>query len=242
MRNTFNKFFLTTKHTCGYLPNKIARNLIFSPNLLKSDDLYTDLAQQGFRRNGQHLYRPACQHCQSCIPVRIAVKEFVPNRNQSRTWKRNQDLCITPCPAEYRQEHFDLYKLYLSSRHLGGGMDNSQPNDYKDYLISSWIETVFYEIRQKEKLLAVIVIDHLKNSLSAVYTFFHPEYQKRSLGKFAILFGIEKASRLGLKWLYLGYWVRQCQKMSYKNEYKPLECYIYKQWQRLSDKTILPDG
>ncbi len=223
-------FYITPGHQCSYLPAKLATTLYVDPQAPKSNRLYTHLSKFGFRRSGEHLYAPYCNHCQACVPVRIPVHEFSINRNQARTWKQNEDLEVIPVEAGFRREEYALYCHYLASRHPGSSMCDPSPDDYLSFLTSSWSETVFYRISVDNKLIAMAVIDRLEDSLSSVYTFFDPESERRSPGKYAILLAIEEARILGLKWVYLGYWIEKCSKMAYKNQYKPMEYYYNRQW------------
>ena len=225
-------FFATPPHDCNYLPGREATTLFADPRFPKNTRLYTALSDCGFRSSGEHLYVPHCSGCASCIPVRIPVREFTPNRNQKRNWKNNLDLAVSALPPEFDREHFRLYELYLAHRHAGGGMENPTPENYMEFLTSTWADTVFYEMRRGGDLLGITVADQLDDALSAVYTFYDPALYRRSLGRFAILYLIEKAREQGLDWLYLGYWIERCRKMNYKNEYQPLEYYSDNRWQR----------
>jgi arginine-tRNA-protein transferase len=164
--------------------------------------------------------------------VRIPVQEFSLSRGQLRTWRRNLDLEIVPKPAAFDDEHFRLYRRYLGARHAGGGMDNPSEANYLEFLCATWSETIFFEMRAEGRLVAIAVTDVMQNGLSAVYSFYDPDDRRRSLGRHSILFQIEEARRRGLKWLYLGYWIKQCRKMSYKDEYRPLEYYVDNDWRR----------
>ena len=225
-------FYATPPHDCNYLPDRSAITLFADPRFPKSNRLYSALADCGFRRSGEHLYIPHCDSCNSCVPVRIPVNDFRPNRNQRRTWKQNLDIEVYRLPAEFNHEHYALYTRYLSQRHPGGGMDNPTPETYMQFLTASWATTVFYEMRLRDtqKLVGVAVVDVMDNAFSAVYTFYNTEFANRSLGKFAILFEIDQARKHGYRWLYLGYWIDKCQKMTYKNEYQPLEYYRNNDW------------
>lgn len=225
-------FYATPPHDCNYLPDREAITLFADPLFPKNTRIYAALADCGFRRSGEHLYVPHCPACSDCVPVRIPVAEFKPSRSQLRTRKRNARLRIERLPATFKPEHFALYQRYLESRHPGGGMNNPSQENYLDFLTASWADTYFYEIRDTDVLVCVAVIDLMSNAMSAVYTFFEPDYASYSLGKFSILFEIEEAKRLELDWLYLGYWIEACQKMNYKNEYQPLEYYIDNEWRR----------
>lgn len=223
-------FYATPPHRCNYLPDQEAVTLFADPNFPKNKRLYSALTASGFRRSGTHLYIPHCRDCHACISVRVPVEQFRPTRNQIRTCKRNEDLIIAEAPALFSQEHFELYEKYLTLRHADGGMDNPTPDTYMDFLTTEWTETVFFEFRKNEKLVAVAVTDILDDALSAVYTFYDPEFSRRSPGKFAILYQIAQASARGFKWLYLGYWIKQCGKMNYKSEYQPQQVYRNNNW------------
>jgi len=228
-------FYATPPHECSYLSDREAVTLFADPRFQKSNGLYATLTNYGFRRSGEHLYRPRCPSCSACVPIRLPVAEFRPRRSQRRTWRRNQDLTVSPVTSEYRVEHFHLYQRYMAKRHKGGGMDNPSPQNYIDFLTSSWSDTVFYEVRLDSQLLAIAVIDRLPTALSAVYTFFDPDYHERSLGRFSILYTIREATHLGLPWVYLGYWINECEKMRYKDEYQPLEYFRNGKWLRQKD-------
>jgi arginyl-tRNA--protein-N-Asp/Glu arginylyltransferase len=223
-------FYATPEHECSYLPNRTAVTLFADPAVHLDTLTYSRLARFGFRRSGRHIYRPACPACDACISVRVPVDAFHPRRSQRRTWQRNGDLSVRRLPAAFRDEHFDLYRNYVRSRHPGGGMDAPDPGQYMEFLTCDWSDTEFVEFRLQGRLLAVAVVDHLDTGLSAVYTFFDPEYRVRSLGTQAILWEINEARRLNLPWVYLGYWIPECRKMAYKTEFSPLEQFREGRW------------
>ncbi len=225
-------FFATPSHACGYLPDRIATTVFVDPDMPKNKHLYSILSRHGFRRSGEFIYRPECAQCNACVSVRVPVRLFQPNRNQRRTWRKNRDLETIVLPAEFRQEHFELYRKYISARHAKGGMDNPNKENYQRFLIGDWSETHFLEFRLEEQLAAVAVIDVLDDGLSAVYTFYDPDLAHRSLGRYTILYEIEHAKHLGLNWLYLGYWIEECKKMSYKREFKPQQRFTCGHWDK----------
>ncbi len=229
--------YATPPHECSYLPKHQATTVFMDPRFHKDLVLYETLSQHGFRRSGEHLYRPHCQGCSACIPVRIPVQTFTPRRSQQRIWEKNKDLTVTATTDTFELEHFNLYRRYVNSRHKGGGMDNPTPEGYLQFLTCAWADTVFYEFRLQQQLLAVAVIDYLGSGFSAIYTFFDPEYANRSLGVYAILWEIEEARRLQFDWIYLGYWIKECRKMSYKTEYQPLEYYWQGRWYLLETRS-----
>lgn len=229
-------FYRSTPHGCGYLPGRTAATLYADPSTPKTSALYTQLLRHGFRRSGEEIYRPQCPGCQACIPVRVPVDRFRPNRIQRRTWRCNEDLQVRSVRPTGQSEHFALYRRYISARHRGGTMDHDDPEAFLAFLTARWVETLFFEFRLAEALLAVAVVDRLEDSLSAVYTFFDPGRSQRSLGRYAILYEIATAKDLGLRWLYLGYWIRNCRKMSYKDEFQPLETYSQGRWAALRSR------
>lgn len=228
-------FYRSTPHACGYLPGRTAASLFVDPDAPKTSTLYARMLQYGFRRSGDEIYRPQCGVCQACVPVRIPVQSFRPNRAQRRTWQHNLDLEVRAVRPTYRNEHFNLYRRYVSARHRGGGMDHANREAFLAFLTARWVETIFYEFRLSETLLTVAVVDRMGDALSAVYTFFEPDVPERSLGRYAILYEIAAARALGLDWLYLGYWVRDCRKMRYKNEFQPLEYYSEGRWKQRTE-------
>ncbi len=225
-------FFTSPPHECGYLPAREAVTMFADPRINLSVETYTWLSAHGFRRSGTHVYRPHCDGCNACVPVRIPVAEFRLSRAQRRTQARNLDVEVCARPARFEREHFLLYERYLQARHPDSHMDTTNPNAYMSFLTALWCDTTFYEFRCKEALLAVAVVDRLGDGLSSVYTFFAPAEAHRSLGRLAVLKQVEWAAQMGLPWVYLGYWISACRKMSYKSEYAPLEFYRDGEWTR----------
>ena len=223
-------FYSTPEHACSYLPSREATTLFADPRFPKDIELYTLLSQNGFRRSGEHIYRPHCESCRACIPVRVSVNRFAPNRRQRRAWRKNHDLSVNACEAAIKDEHFELYRRYINARHRGWGMDNPSRAQYSQFLTSTWSDTTFFEFRNNARLMAVSVSDTLSDGFSAVYTYFEPALPQRSLGVYTVLWQIEEARRRGKNWLYLGYLIHRSQKMSYKSQYHPQEHFIENQW------------
>ncbi|MCI0655140.1 MAG: arginyltransferase [Methylococcaceae bacterium] len=230
------QFVLGNEHDCDYLPGRSARSVFLISDRDHARNDYQTLIRQGFRRSGDLIYRPYCRECKACIPVRIPVERFRPSRKQRRTSKKNADLRVTGKPPDFNPVHFELYRRYLNARHPDGVMGESGPEDYIRFLSSEWAGTRFYEFTFGSRVVAVAVVDHLDDALSAVYTFFEPQLAKRSLGSFAILWEIQETRRLGLPFLYLGYWIGACVKMAYKNDYRPIEGHIEGRWQLINDR------
>ncbi len=239
------RLFQTGEHPCGYWPDRQARDLVLDPQDARLGALYPTALGWGFRRSGDLVYRPHCAHCHACVPVRIPAERFLADRSQRRCLARNADLECRVVPAERTEEQFALYQRYLGQRHANGGMDNHGPHEFDQFLIGSWPHSRFLEVRaariddQRGRLLAVAVTDVTEQGLSAVYTFFDPDEQARSLGTYAILQQIAWAQREALPHLYLGYWIRGHRKMDYKRRYQPLEAYDGRRW---VDFGALPDS
>lgn len=224
--------FRSLGHPCSYLPNREASSVIVDPTADLSPAAYSALLAQGFRRSGNHVYRPWCRTCRLCIPIRLPVADFEPARRQRRAWRRNRDLDAIPKESRFDPEHYALYRRYTSVRHVGGEMADASADDFMQFLTSDWAETLFVELRLGRHLAAVAVTDILTDGLSAVYTFFDPDLAKRSLGVQGVLQQIDIARSLGLDWLYLGYWIASCDKMNYKADYRPLEAFRDGMWRR----------
>lgn len=228
------KFYATQPHPCSYLPGEQATTLFLDPSQPMDARMYAELSEMGFRRSGDHLYRPHCQHCNACIPARIPVNRFTPNRQQRRIFKRNADLQVTATRPYFNEEVYSLYARYIEQRHADGDMFPPSRDQFQTFLVRNLPFARFYEFRKDGYLLAVAVTDVLCNGLSAVYTFYAPEEEHRSLGRYAILWQIAEAARLELPDVYLGYWIKNCRKMNYKTEYRPIELLMNQRWVSLT--------
>jgi leucyl-tRNA---protein transferase len=224
------RFFTTAEHDCGYLPGKMARTVVADPEQVTNMARYSRLAEYGFRRSGDHVYVPHCGECQACIPVRVDTARFTARRIQRRVIKRNADLQETWRPAAYDPEHFALYQRYMQARHADGSMARHTADDYAQFLLCEWSHTELLELRNQTELVAVAVVDVLETGLSSVYTFFAPEASGRSLGVDAVLRTLARCRRESRPWLYLGYWIDTCAKMSYKRDYVPQQRYQHGHW------------
>lgn len=224
------KFYATQPHPCSYLPEAEAITLFLDPQQPLDTGTYSRLSELGFRRSGEHLYRPHCGTCKACIPARVPTACFTPNTQQRRIYKRNSDLEVRSVAPAMTEEIYHLYARYISARHADGDMYPPSAEQFDSFLVSKDSFCEFQEFRLHRRLLAVAVTDRMHNGLSAVYTFFDPDEARRSLGRYAILWQIGEAQRSGLPAVYLGYWIRNCRKMNYKTEYRPLELFINQQW------------
>lgn len=226
------RFYATAPHSCSYLDNQDATTLFMDPERPLSRSLYSHLSDIGFRRSGHHIYRPHCSGCKACIPARIPVAEFSFSRSQKKNWQKNQDIEVSEHKPTFTHEVYQLYRRYICRQHPDGDMFPPSVEQFTGFLVDSPDFCRFYQLRVDGQLIAVAVTDRLKDSLSAIYTFYDPDLEKRSLGRFCILWQIMKARESGLKYLHLGYWVKGCRKMNYKINYRPIELLINNQWSR----------
>lgn len=222
--------FLTQDHPCSYLEGELARSVFVHPSCPMTSSIYAALMAQGFRRSGDDVYKPHCQQCSACIPIRLAVNEFKPNRSQKRCWKKNSRIRVIVKAPIFEQAHYDMYLRYQASRHGDGDMVHSSPEDYLNFLSSTWSDTKFIEFSIDNELAGVAVIDQLENAWSAVYTFFEPKFSSYSLGVYAVLWQIEQAKKQQKTFLYLGFWIGACKKMAYKSDYQPMQLLIDNHW------------
>jgi arginine-tRNA-protein transferase len=234
------QFYATSPYACSYLPKRLARSQVATPTHLIGDAIYSELVANGFRRSGVFTYRPHCDDCSECVPVRVDVGAFTPNRTQKKLWNRlhdttddNRRLTAHERPLLFDQSHYDLYLRYQAARHAGGGMDKDNHEQYTHFLLQSRVDTRLIEFRQLGTLRCVSIIDVLSDGLSSVYTFFDPDLGRASFGTYAILWQIAQTKALKLPYLYLGYWIRDSRKMRYKTEFHPIEGLRNGQWQRL---------
>jgi arginyl-tRNA--protein-N-Asp/Glu arginylyltransferase len=224
------RLFHTGTHACGYWPERTARDLVFDPHDARLPAFYPQALQWGFRRSGDIVYRPHCPHCRACVAVRIPVDGFVPNRSQRRCLSRNAGIEVRVLPAGRDDERLALYRRYLGARHPGGGMDTHGAHEFDQFLVGSWANTRFLELRDAGRLLAVAVTDLDALAMSAVYSFYDPDEVSRGLGTLSILKQLEWAARERRRHLYLGYWIRGHDKMDYKRNFRPLEGFDGRRW------------
>lgn len=227
--------YLTPEHPCSYYDDRSARTVFGDPRALPDLEMQTRLAHLGFRRSGRYIYRPECDACSACRPARIDVHGFRPDRSQRRNLRRNGDLHVSVQRPWCDASLLALYNDYQQWRHPEGQMYAEGTAQYSDFLLATWSETRYLEMREGDKLIGVAVFDWLGDGLSAVYTFYSPAAEARGLGTFAILQLLELAKREDLDYVYLGYWLKEHPKMDYKRRFRPLEVLDGTQWRVLGE-------
>jgi len=235
------QFYATAPYECSYLPNKTARSQVATPSHLINADVYNDLLNAGFRRSGLYTYRPYCDECKACVATRILVNQFTPSRSQRRAQKKHTGLEVSVLNLGYQEEHYQLYQRYQTERHAGGDMDSDDQDQYMQFLLQSRVNSRIVEFRDGPhdphpgRLRMVSMIDILEQGISSVYTFYDTANTTASYGAYSILWQLEQARTLGLPYLYLGYYIQESNKMSYKIKYQPMEGLIDDHWQPLSE-------
>lgn len=223
--------YLTAPYPCSYLPGTEARSQVATPSFLISTAVYSELVRHGFRRSGTFTYRPRCDACHQCVPVRVVADDFQPTRSQRRCCKQHNNLNATIHALQDKPEYFELYSRYQEARHRDGGMDEDSPEQYRNFLLQSHVDTLLVEFREKHVLRMVSVIDVLQDGLSAVYTFYDPDVPQASFGTYNVLWQIELCRKLQLPYLYLGYWIAGSRKMAYKAKFQPQQGLKNNVWQ-----------
>jgi len=232
------QFYLTAPYPCSYIAGREARSQVASPSFLISPTIYSELVRRGFRRSGTFTYRPRCDGCQACVPVRVDINAFAGHRTQRRIWKKHHHLEVSLQPLEDKPEYFELYRRYQNARHRDGGMSNDSREQYRKFLLHSHVYSMLVEFREAGVLRMVSIIDALDDGLSSVYTFFEPDLRQASFGTYNVLWQIELCRQLQLPYLYLGYWIKESRKMAYKANFQPLQGYRQDAWQALvTDET-----
>jgi leucyl-tRNA---protein transferase len=229
------QFYLTAPSPCPYLGGKEERKVFTHLVGERAPELNNILTQGGFRRSQSIAYRPACEGCRSCVSVRVVAKDFRPSQSMRRIARRNADIVSDMRIAVPTSEQYAIFRAYLDSRHRDGGMADMTVLDYAMMVEDSHIETriIEYRLRESGDLVAMALTDVLGDGLSMVYSFFEPDLSARSLGTLMVLDHISRAQRMGLSYVYLGYWVRGSRKMDYKGRFLPQERLRPEGWERV---------
>ena len=229
------RYYRTAAYPCSYLAGQRAVSQVATPPQLISSEIYSELVRCGFRRSGLFTYRPHCESCSACVPVRLPVARFSPSRSQRRSLKTHGTLQARELLLTDVAEHYQLYRRYQQARHAGGGMDQDDHEQYANFLLQSGVDTRLIEFSENGVLRMASIIDVLSDGLSSVYTFYDPDLPGASLGTYNILWQIAQCAANDLPYLYLGYWIRDSRKMAYKARFRPIEGLIDGVWRELDD-------
>lgn len=228
------RLFETVVDDCPYLDDQKSASILVDPDHEVDRNLFSMLSRSGFRRSGEMLYSPKCPSCNACVSVRIPSARFKPSKSQKRVWRKNLDLRVTLEEVRFNQEHFDMYLRYQQHRHPDSSMCDEDVTKYTGFIDSEFSRSKLLVFRLDGRLIGISVLDQFDGGISAVYTFFDPEFSNRSIGTHAILYALKLAKAHEIPFVYLGYWIDGSQKMDYKRNFRPLQGYAERQWKDLN--------
>lgn len=221
---------LSQPFECSYLPDRQEQLLVILDPSCYSSNKFESLLGLGFRRSGNQIYRPHCPICSACSSVRVLVDEFMPTKSQKRKLNKAKNRFEVKYSQVEREQYYPLYSKYISLRHQDGSMYPPDKSQFQSFLFCSWLTITFIELWDQENLVAVAVTDCMDNAISAIYTFFDPDYEHFSLGTVMILQQLKFAKQQRKQFVYLGYQIDECDKMKYKTQFLPAQKQLNDQW------------
>ena len=223
------KIGLSQRFECSYLSDREEQLLVILDPSCYTPQGFEALLKQGFRRSGEQIYRPHCPACNLCKSIRVNAPLFTPSRSQKRKLNKVKDFTVAISTTE-KPAYFELYTRYINERHADGTMYPPDRNQYDSFLLCRWMPIHFLELWHDDVLVAVAVTDVMNNALSAIYTFFDPDYAHLSLGSVMIMKQIEHAQEMDMQYVYLGYQIDECKKMRYKKQFLPAQQLCNDHW------------
>ena len=221
---------LSQEFACSYLPNRREQLLVILDPTYYCSEKFESLLAVGFRRSGNQIYRPHCPVCSACNSVRVLAQEFMPSKSQKRKLNKAKTQFTVTYSTRERPEYYPLYSKYITMRHQDGSMYPPQPEQFQSFLFCSWLEITFIELWHQDTLVGVAVTDCMDNAISAIYTFFDPDFEHYSLGSIMILEQLKFAKAQNKQFVYLGYQIDECTKMKYKTQFLPAQKQLNDEW------------
>ncbi|MBH0028497.1 arginyltransferase [Pseudoalteromonas sp. SWN29] len=221
---------LTQEFDCSYLPSRREQLLVILDPSCYSTDKFESLLGLGFRRSGNQIYRPHCPICSACSSVRVLAQEFMPSKSQKRKLNKAKTQFEIKYSTQERPEYYPLYSKYISMRHQDGSMYPPEKEQFQSFLLCSWLKITFIELWHEDTLVAVAVTDCMNSAISAIYTFFDPDFEHYSLGSVMILEQLKFAKEQNKQYVYLGYQIDECDKMKYKTQFLPAQKQLNDEW------------
>ena len=221
---------LTQEFDCSYLPNRQEQLLVILDPSCYSTDKFESLLGLGFRRSGNQIYRPHCPICSACNSVRVLAQDFIPSKSQKRKLNKAKNQFEVKYSTQERPEYYPLYSKYITMRHQDGSMYPPEKEQFQSFLLCSWLKITFIELWHQDTLVAVAVTDCMNSAISAIYTFFDPDFEHYSLGSVMILEQLKFAKEQNKQYVYLGYQIDECDKMKYKTQFLPAQKQLNDEW------------
>ena len=221
---------LSQQFDCSYLADRQEQLLVILDPSCYTPGKFEQLLALGFRRSGDQIYRPHCPVCSACKSVRVLAKAFLPTKSQKRKLNKAKNAFSVKYSDQQRPEYFPLYSKYITERHQDGSMYPPEQSQFNSFIFCHWLPITFIELWDQEKLVAVAVTDCMHNAVSAIYTFFDPDYEHYSLGSVMILEQLKFAKEQNKQYVYLGYQIDECDKMKYKTQFLPAQKQLNDEW------------